>query len=219
MLTADTEEVALHFEHTDLNSNSNLVKTHRLRHPIALIFHMLFRTLAILLFLFANLFFSNFITIFVILICCLSMDFWTVKNISGRLLVGLRWWNQVDEDGKSNWIFENRKNGQSNNNMSVIESTTEATIFWGSLIAADIIWAVFFMVSLLTFNFKWMTIIIVALMLNLSNTYGFLKCKYGSESDMQSAATSFFGKQMFKSMLSKVTTSGTQNQTASGANN
>lgn len=33
------------------------------------------------------------------------------KNVSGRLLVGLRWWNQVDEDGKSRWVFESRKVG------------------------------------------------------------------------------------------------------------
>ncbi|GBP74739.1 Uncharacterized Golgi apparatus membrane protein-like protein CG5021 [Eumeta japonica] len=24
----------------------------------------------------------------------------------GRLLVGLRWWNYVDDDGKSHWVFE-----------------------------------------------------------------------------------------------------------------
>ena len=24
-------------------------------------------------------------------------------------MVGLRWWNQIDEDGKSHWIFEARK--------------------------------------------------------------------------------------------------------------
>lgn len=70
---------------------------------------MLFRTLAILLYLFSTLFYSSFITIFVVIIICLSMDFWTVKNVTGRLLVGLRWWNHVDEDGKSQWVFENRK--------------------------------------------------------------------------------------------------------------
>lgn len=79
------------------------------RHPIALLFHMLFRTLAILLYLFSTLFYSSFITIFVVIIICLSMDFWTVKNVTGRLLVGLRWWNHVDEEGKSQWVFENRK--------------------------------------------------------------------------------------------------------------
>lgn len=39
----------------------------------------------------------------------LSMDFWTVKNVTGRLMVGLRWWNYVDEDGVSHWVFESRK--------------------------------------------------------------------------------------------------------------
>lgn len=42
-------------------------------------------------------------------ILLLSADFWTVKNITGRLLVGLRWWNYVDDDGKSHWVFEARQ--------------------------------------------------------------------------------------------------------------
>jgi len=31
------------------------------------------------------------------------------QNITGRLMVGLRWWNQVDDDGRSHWVFESRK--------------------------------------------------------------------------------------------------------------
>lgn len=31
------------------------------------------------------------------------------QNVSGRLLVGLRWWNQIDQDGKSHWVFESKK--------------------------------------------------------------------------------------------------------------
>ena len=30
------------------------------------------------------------------------------KNVAGRILVGLRFWNQVDEDGESYWVFESR---------------------------------------------------------------------------------------------------------------
>lgn len=29
--------------------------------------------------------------------------------IPGRLLVGLRWWNYVDDDGKSHWVFETKQ--------------------------------------------------------------------------------------------------------------
>lgn len=39
----------------------------------------------------------------------IGLFFHCPQNVSGRLLVGLRWWNQVDEDGKSHWIFESRK--------------------------------------------------------------------------------------------------------------
>lgn len=30
------------------------------------------------------------------------------KNVAGRILVGLRFWNQVDDDGESYWVFESR---------------------------------------------------------------------------------------------------------------
>ncbi|CAF0992125.1 unnamed protein product [Brachionus calyciflorus] len=211
-MLADTEEVALTFEQSTIGGSSNLVQTNRIRHPIALFFHLFFRSLAIFLYLFSTVFYSSFITIFVITIICLSMDFWTVKNITGRLLVGLRWWNHVDENGKSSWVFENRKTSQSNN-LSVLESTTEASIFWLAIIAADLVWVTFFLVSLLTFSFKWMTIIMVALMLNGSNTYGFLKCKYGSEQNMQNIATNFFGKQMLRSVYERFSSGNQQNQT------
>lgn len=204
-MLADTEEVALSFEQTNLSSGSSL-QTTKLRHPIALFFHFVFRTLAILLYVFANLFFNSFITIFVIMIILLSMDFWTVKNISGRLLVGLRWWNHVDEDGKSHWIFENRKNNQQTSNLiqQNVESTVEVTLFWASLFAVDAFWILFFLISVLTFSFKWMTIIITALMFNGSNTYGFLKCRYGSDSNLKSVASGLFGKQILQSVFQKM---------------
>lgn len=53
---------------------------------------------------------DSFITSFVFIVLLLSADFWTVKNITGRLLVGLRWWNYIDEEGKSIWVYESRVN-------------------------------------------------------------------------------------------------------------
>lgn len=35
-----------------------------------------------------------------------ALDFWTVKNVTGRLLVGLRWWNDFDQNGREVWRFE-----------------------------------------------------------------------------------------------------------------
>ena len=35
-----------------------------------------------------------------------AIDFWIIKNITGRLLVGLRWWSDFDDEGKEIWRFE-----------------------------------------------------------------------------------------------------------------
>ena len=52
---------------------------------------------------------------FVSCIILLAFDFWTVKNITGRLLVGLRWWSYVQENGQSEWVFESLEDMVSSN--------------------------------------------------------------------------------------------------------
>ena len=52
------------------------------------------------------LFINNFVIIFVVTVLLAAFDFWVVKNVSGRILVGLRWWNEIDDQGESVWQFE-----------------------------------------------------------------------------------------------------------------
>jgi len=70
---------------------------------------MVFRSLAIVAYFICPWAKATFPTTFVIIIILLSMDFWTVKNITGRLLAGLRYWNYVDDAGNNHWIFESKK--------------------------------------------------------------------------------------------------------------
>lgn len=77
--------------------------------PYVTLFHLLFRCIAIAFYIFCGWFIDSFITSFVFVVLLLSADFWTVKNITGRLLVGLRWWNYVDDQGESHWVFESKK--------------------------------------------------------------------------------------------------------------
>ena len=70
---------------------------------------MAFRTLAVISYMLCLFFSSNFVVNFLVIVTLLGLDFWTVKNVSGRYLVGLRYWNKVDEDGKSVWRYEFRK--------------------------------------------------------------------------------------------------------------
>lgn len=78
-------------------------------HPYVTFFHLFFRGMAVFTYVFCSWFIDSFITSFVFVILLLSADFWTVKNITGRLLVGLRWWNYIDDDGVSHWVYESKK--------------------------------------------------------------------------------------------------------------
>ena len=53
------------------------------RNRVAVFFHLIFRFLAILTYLLCGLFSGGFIVNFVIIVLLLSVDFWTVKNITG----------------------------------------------------------------------------------------------------------------------------------------
>lgn len=103
-----------------------------------------------------------------------------LQNVTGRLLVGLRWWNQIDEDGKSLWVFEAKKvsyfcvafgacksilggikhwvialcvqTSRGNN----IGTEAEARIFWLGLIICPLIWTFFFFTSLFSLKIKWL---------------------------------------------------------------
>ena len=39
--------------------------------------------------------------VFIVVLLFGAFDFWTTKNITGRLLVGLRWWMDFNEKGES----------------------------------------------------------------------------------------------------------------------
>ena len=80
-------------------------------HPVACFFHLLFRVSAIVVFILCGVTETGFVLSFIIILLLLSADFWVVKNVTGRLLVGLRWWNKVSENGESSWVYESRKPG------------------------------------------------------------------------------------------------------------
>lgn len=133
------------------------------RHPIAVLFHVIFRTSALILYVFASYVFSNsFVELFIAIILLLALDFWVVKNVTGRLLVGLRWWNKVEEDGTSTWMFESKQVWVwglcciCNINLQVGQNRIESAIFWGTLLGFPVLWVVFFFTALIKFAWMWM---------------------------------------------------------------
>ena len=75
-------------------------------HPGFCLLHLTFKTLALVSFLLLGMIMDDktFCFIFVVSLC--AVDFWVTKNLTGRILVGLRWWSKIKEDGTEEWIFE-----------------------------------------------------------------------------------------------------------------
>ncbi|KAM3921024.1 Golgi apparatus membrane protein TVP23 homolog B-like [Leptodactylus fuscus] len=190
----ETEDVSL-FDADEETSRGSRRK--KIRHPIASFFHLFFRVSAIIVYLLCELVFNSFIACMVTIILLLSCDFWAVKNITGRLLVGLRWWNQVDDDGKSHWVYESRKTGQK------ISSEAESRIFWLGLISCPIIWVIFAFSALFSFNVKWLAVVIMGVTLQGANLYGYIKCKVGSRKNLTSIATNYLGSQFLRQTFSR----------------
>lgn len=106
--------------------------------------------------------------VYLIIILLGAVDFWYTKNISGRILVGLRWWNEVKEDGKEVWIFESKN--------EKTENQADRTVFWVSLYVNGGAWAVFFLYELLTLSVCWCIVSLVMLVFGGINLYGYFRC-------------------------------------------
>jgi hypothetical protein len=79
---------------------------YRGNHPVAAFFHVAFKASALLVYIFGGLFSMAFVTLFITVTLLLAADFWVTKNVTGRLMVALRWWNKINDDGTSEWMFE-----------------------------------------------------------------------------------------------------------------
>lgn len=115
-------------------------------------------TASLLVYLLGMLFTSNFVMIFIITIILLAMDFYYLKNIAGRRLVGLRWWNEVNgQSGDSHWVFESAP--QANEPGGKIVNATDKRFFWLALYAQPALWVALAVVALVKFMFVWLTLV------------------------------------------------------------
>lgn len=137
-------------------------------HPIALVFFLAFKTAALLTYLLGLLFTSNFILVFVICILLMAFDFWTVKNVAGRLLVGLRWWNEAGEDGGSRWVFETADQSRQN--------ATDSRVFWTALYATPVLWLLLAVVAVVKLEPIWLSLVAIGIVLSGSNALAYTRC-------------------------------------------
>ena len=169
-------------EDINISSGSHL-------HPQAAFFTIFFKGIAIGTYIFGSWFSSNFILMFVFVILCLAFDFWTVKNVTGRLLVGLRWWNHVKDDGTSEWKFES-KSVNTNNTNNDNNNNKDSRLFWTSLYLTPCIWILLCISCIVKFNIKWLPLTLVGIALNSAQLWGYWKCRRKAINDNKSDSKS-----------------------------
>lgn len=166
-------------------------------HPIALLFYLFFRVAPILVYIFGNFFLgfitkkNKFILHFITLILLVAADFWNLKNISGRLLVGLRWWNEINQvksstgDFENVWVFET---ADPNRYINPIDSK----MFWLFLYAQPVAWILLGVLAVLKFEFLYLILIFISISLSITNAIAFTRCdKFSNANEV---ATSMFSK-------------------------
>lgn len=163
-------------------------------HPVALLSFLILRLWPIAIYLFGSLFSSNYILLFITVILLLAADFWNVKNISGRLLVGLRWWNESNELGQSIWVFEN---ADPNRYINPVDSK----VFWALMYIVPAVWTFLAILALLKLELLSLILVIVSISLSLTNTMAYTKCdKFGKANNIANNVLSSVGGSLFSGL-------------------
>ncbi|KJR81687.1 golgi family apparatus membrane protein tvp23 [Sporothrix schenckii 1099-18] len=168
-------------------------------HPITLLTFLAFRIGSLLVYLFGLLFTGNKcvppspfpplcrVLVFIITVLLLAADFYYLKNIAGRRLVGLRWWNEVNpETGDSKWVFESSDPASNR-----VPNATDSRFFWLAIYAQPLSWTALAVFALFRFSVLWLPLLAIALALTVTNALAFSRCdKFSQASNLAGSAFS-----------------------------
>lgn len=86
------------------------------------------------------------------------------------MLVGLRWWSYIKNDGSEEWVYESMKDDSRSNKL-------DKTLFWFVTYLTPLLWAIFAILQLVTFNLNNFFICIVGLTLSAINLLNYIRCQ------------------------------------------
>lgn len=102
---ANTERVYLNNDNNPGVESSAMFPTiSASSHPVLALIHIVLKGAIVAVYLIFPLLTSS-LSILQFIIVAAAIDFWIVKNLCGRMLVGLRWWVDFDEKGDEMWKF------------------------------------------------------------------------------------------------------------------
>ena len=137
-------------------------------HPFIAAIHIILKIAIVFLYLVLPFMTSTF-NVLVFVVIASAVDFWIVKNLAGRLLVGLRWWIAFAEDGEEQWKFECKVNEKD-------VSWSNEKAFWWTQVLFTLIWLVLSVINVLKLNITQITICVYSFTLLFFNLYSYYKC-------------------------------------------
>ena len=150
-------------------------------HPIICFLTFIFKLAAFIIYIIISFFTKQKGLVYLSVILLGSVDFWITKNVSGRFLVGLRWWNEVKKDGKEVWIYESKN--------EKTEATSDKSVFWTSLYVNGGGWAILFLFKLITLSITNAIIAFTMLIFAGINLYGFFRCSKEQQGKLNKLGT------------------------------
>ena len=150
-------------------------------HPIICLLTFIFKLAAFVIYIIISFFTKQKGLVYLSVILLGSVDFWITKNVSGRFLVGLRWWNEVKKDGKEVWIYESKN--------EKTEATSDKSVFWTSLYVNGGGWAILFLFKLITLSITNAIIAFTMLIFAGINLYGFFRCSKEQQGKLNKLGT------------------------------
>ena len=148
--------------------------------PILSAVHILLKGIIVALYLLLPLFTKSFISLEIVIILA-AVDFWIVKNIAGRLLVGLRWWVDFDEEGEEMWKFE----------CKVDESKVNPAndkIFWWTLALFTVIWLALTVINVFRLDITNVMICLFCGAMIAFNLYSYYQCSKAQSENVKKLA-------------------------------
>lgn len=142
--------------------------------PNIVALHLFFGALPILFYTIFGIFLPDSVSQFTAVVLLSATNFWLVKNVTGRKLVGLRWWADslitLDNDGQvKRWSFEAKKAPWEANK-------TDSQVFWWTLYGEAAVWMGLVVMAFLSVSVYWTVCAGLSLALHAINLIGYSKC-------------------------------------------
>lgn len=121
------------------------------------------------------------ILVFTMVLAASAVDFWTVKNITGKELVNMMWWIKINqENGDEEWMFLS-------NEGYTLNPANEA-VFWICCMLGNFFWGIATLLSLILSSLFWIALCALCFILNIINFVSYLKCRGNHQQKLQELA-------------------------------